>query len=161
MLFLLSGADHRGVPSENVAERLERLFDQAVAAGQYGSHAQILKAAGLTTGWFSELKGRVRRKPAAGISGKTAAALATALGVSTSAVLGTEDERVPVGEADPYPDRFWAVQAARALQYPEAAIRVVLTEDPGRDPGRLYWFRRIEAESESLRPSASPSGERR
>ena len=136
---------------EDLAERLGRIFDATIKAGKYKSRAAVLKAAGLSSGYLTELRKRIRTQGSASLTMETAAAIAHAVGCDPSQLMGAAPH---TGLTEPYPERVAAVVAARALQLPELAIAAVLTEEPSDDPGRLYWFRRIETEAERLRPSA-------
>lgn len=127
-------------------------MDQAVKSGRYRSRAAILRAAKLSSGYMGEFRDRLKRNPKAGLTTPVVKKLAVALGVSEREVLGVDDSEPEV--VDIYPERAWAIEAARKLKFPEAAIQLVLKERPSRDPGRMYWFRRIEAESERVIPAA-------
>jgi len=141
------------MPVENIAQRLRRLIDEAVNSGRFKSQAAFLEEAGVSNGYIQELEKRLRVNPMAGMTGKIARKIADTLGVSVEIVLfGRGTEEPPV--IDKYPGRAWAISSARGLGISEAAIQVVLKEDPGTDPGRLFWFRRIEAEEERARPPA-------
>lgn len=136
---------------ETAATRIRRLVAQAIRAGRFANEAQFLKAAELSDGYFGELEKRCAENPEATVRGDTAKRMAAALGVSLAELLGAADEaEQPL--VDVYPNRAWAIQAARNLALPEAAIQVVLKQDPGRDLHRMAWFRRIEAEAENIRP---------
>jgi hypothetical protein len=137
---------------ESVLDRMLRLIDEAVRAGRFNSRTDFLEQAGLSNGYIGELRQRTDRDPASSVRGKTARQIATLLAVPVGMLLGEEGDEPPL--VDVYVERAWAIQAARNLQLPEAAIQLVLREDPGRDPGRMYWFRRIEAEAERIRPAS-------
>lgn len=127
-------------------------MDQAIKSGRYPSRAAILRAAKLSSGYLGEFRDRLKKNPKAGLTTPVVRKLAAALGVTERDILGgdeTEPETVDI-----YPERAWAIDAARRLKFPEASIQVVLKERPARDPGRMYWFRRIEAESERAVPAA-------
>lgn len=141
------------VPTENILTRLERLIDEAVRAGRFSSRTAFQKAAGMSSGYLSEFKRRIAENPRATLKADTAERCAALLAVPVAALINPEqDEEPPL--VDKFPGRAFAIHAARNLQFPEAAIQLVLKEDPGRDPGRMYWFRRIEAETERIRPAA-------
>lgn len=139
--------------TENIVERIKRLIAEAVRSGRFASEAQALKEAGISSGYLGELTKRLKSNPAASMVGPTARKLADTLGVSVEVILRGQSEGEPP-VVDKYPERAWAVSSARGLKYSEAAIQLVLREDPGTDPGRMYWFRRIEAEDERVRPPA-------
>jgi len=140
--------------TETLLERIKRLVAEAVRAGRYHSPTDFLNRAGLSSGYFGEFEARVAANPKAGISGKTARRFADLLGVSLETILSGERSEEPP-YVDVFEERAWAVHAARSLRLSEAAIQLVLKEDPGgADPGRMYWFRRIESEDERVRPSA-------
>jgi transcriptional regulator with XRE-family HTH domain len=131
-------------------QRVVRLVEQAVAAGRFESEAAIMEAAGLSPSYIGELRIRAKKNPKAGLKQRTVEALARALGITAAQLVGDVDEPALV---DVHPNRAFAVEAARKLQLPEAAIQVVLREQRNDDPSRIFWFRRIEAEAERLRPS--------
>jgi len=147
----LSGPRHT---IESVAEqlvvRIRRLIEERVAAGQFESERKALIAAGISGSWLAEKIFQVNAGKEPGVTEKTLRRLSTLLGITLEELIGEVDEEAPL--VDIYPGRAWAIVAARALQFPEAAIQIVLREDPGHDPGRLYWFRRIESEVERVRP---------
>lgn len=142
--------------TESLHERLYRLVAEAVRAGRFESHTDFLKQAGLSSGYFGEQRSRAERN-AGGAKGDssmridTAQGLAKLLGMTLSQFIG-ESEGPPI--VDIHEGRAWAVNAARNLRFPEAAIQVVLAESRSDDPGMMYWFRRIEAESERIRPAS-------
>jgi len=139
--------------TENLVERIKRLIAEAVRSGRFASEAQALKEAGISSGYLAELTKRIKRNPSASMVGPTARKLADALGVTVETILrGQSPGEPPI--VDKYPERAWAITSARALKISEAAIQVVLREDPGTDPGRMYWFRRIEAEEQRASPPA-------
>jgi transcriptional regulator with XRE-family HTH domain len=140
------------MPQESVLDRINRLIAEAVRSGRFRSRNDFLEKAGISTGYLAEFRGRTKKNPGASLTPAMARTLATALGVPVSELLGEPAPEAPL--VDVYEERAWAVKAARALQYPEAAIQLVLMENPGRDPGRMYWFRRIEAEAERIRPAS-------
>ncbi len=139
--------------ARNILDRLERLIDEAVRSRRFPSTAAVLRSAGVTTGYLSEFRKRIGKDPKADMTSQTIARFARALGVSAAEITGGEDEPEPP-LVDKYSERAWSITAARALKLPEAAIQVVLAEDPGGTPSRMYWFRRIETEAERLKPSA-------
>jgi hypothetical protein len=130
---------------------LDEKIAAAVASGRYPSEAQVLKAANLSPGYMGELRIRVARNADAGIRLDTAARLAEVLQCPVTDLL---NETAQLG-SDPYEGRSWAIIAARALGFPERAIQAVMLEAPSGDPGKMWWFRRIEAEAERLAPAAS------
>lgn len=142
--------------SETILTRIDRLIAEAVRAGRYRSPADFLDQAGLSSGYLAEFRGRLEENPAATLRADTLAKIARGLGVTVSTITSREDTGPRV--LDRFEGRAYAVDAARALGLPEAAIQLVLREDPGRDPGRMYWFRRIEAEAERVRPATETSG---
>jgi hypothetical protein len=141
------------VPSENILQRLERLIAETIRAGRYRNRSEFLEAAKVSSGYLAELGDRLSANPRAGMTGKTAAKLAHALGVNVQTVL-TGERGQDSDLVDKYRERADAIDAARKLKFPEAAIQLVLKEDPGGQPSALYWFRRIEAESERVSPAA-------
>lgn len=153
MLSLLSAVTLAAMASENILGRIERMIDEAVRAGRFRSRTDFLEQAGKSSGYLGEFRQRIAREPTATITADTARAFAELLGVPVQSIIHPEQDDVPP-LVDKYSGRAFAVQAARNLQFPEAAIQLVLKEDPGRDPGRMYWFRRIESEAERLRPAA-------
>lgn len=141
------------VPTENVLQRLERLIAEAVRSGRFDSPARILSRAGKSSGYLGEFRQRIESNPAASMTGRTATRFAEVLGVSEGYLLRGEGP-APSELVDVYPERAEAVDAARKLKLPEAAIRAVLREDPGGRPSLMYWFRRIESEAERVSPPA-------
>ena len=139
-----------------VLERLLSFVDEAVRAGRFNSRADFLEQAGLSSGYFGEFEGRIARNRKATITLETARACAGLLGVSVAELTDERDEDLP-DVVDKYVGRAWAIQAARNLKLPESAIQLVLREDPGVDPGSMYWFRRIESEALRVRPNEVPS----
>ncbi len=104
---------------------------------------------------MAEFRRRIEANPEAGLTGDVARRFAEALGVSEGFIIRGEEELVPE-LLDVLPERAQAVDAARKLKFPEAAIRAVLRESPppGEPPSALYWFRRIETEAERVAPTA-------
>ena len=137
-------------------DRLERLINEAVRAGRFNSAADFLVQAGLSSGYLAEFRSRLEKNPKASMKLETARVCAGLLGTSISAFTGEDGDDPPV--IDVYPGRAWAISAARALKFPEAAIQLILKERPREDPGRMYWFRRLESEAERVRPAALLSG---
>lgn len=119
-----------------------------------------MDAAGMSKSYLSERVNAAKKDPNVSMRQVTLVRLASVLGITVAELTGDVGDEAPL--VDVYPGRAWAILAARNLQLPEAAIQFVLREDPGHDPGRIYWFRRIEAESERLRPPAGlpPDDER-
>lgn len=144
------------MPTETVAQRIRRQVQLAIRAGKFETEAEFLRAVGLSDGYFGELEQRSAKNPEATVRFTTATKMAELLGVSTEVLLGTGVPPEPP-LVDVYPNRAWAIQAARALDFPEAAIQLVLKHDPGHDLHKVAWFRRIEAEAESLLPATKPS----
>lgn len=139
--------------TENTLQRLERLIAEAMRAGRYATRSEFLDTADVSSGYLAEFAKRLSENPGAGMTGKTASKLAAALGVSVQTILTGKDGRHS-DLVDVYRERADAIDAARKLKFPEAAIQLVLKEDPGGAPSALYWFRRIEAESERVSPAA-------
>jgi hypothetical protein len=148
LLFFLSKRQTRGVKT-NVLQRAEQLIEEAVRAGRFNSKTDFLRQAGYSSGYFGERRSAAQKNPDASMGVDTAQKFAAMLGVPVSMLLHPEQgEEPPL--VDKYPGRAFAITAARMLQWPEAAIQVVLRDDPGEDFGRMYWFRRIEAEVERI-----------
>lgn len=141
------------MPRESAPERVRRLVQEAVDSRRFASVSAVMKAAGLSRSYLAERLNAARGDATAGIGSKPAIALAALLNLSVEELLGTARPAEPP-LVDIYPNRAWAVQAARDLDLPEAAVQVVLRQDPGRDLHKMAWFHRIEAEAESLRPSS-------
>jgi transcriptional regulator with XRE-family HTH domain len=139
--------------AESLPHRVRRLVAEAVKAGRCSSERDVMDAAGLSPSYLAERINAANKDPSVSIRQATLVRIAVALGISVADLTGDVGGEAPL--VDVYPSRAWAIMAARNLQLPEAAIQVVLREDPGHDPGRLYWFRRIESETERLRPSSS------
>jgi len=155
LLFPLNGG-HACTVGNTVLERLQGLIDAAVSAGRFRSRADFLAQAGRSRGYLGELRARLEKRPDAGLHSETAQRFAQLLGMSTDEFMETlSGERAELPPAsDKYPSRPWAITAARALQIPEQAIQAVLAEDPGHDPGRWYWFRRLESEAARVKPAS-------
>lgn len=132
--------------------RIEQLVDEAVRGGRFNSQRDFALKAGLSGSYFAENRKRreAGKKPTT-LTVDTLLKISELLGVP----IGDLVDQAPKGSTgDKYPGRARAVVAARNLGLPEAAIQVVLDEDPGRDPGVMYWFRRMESEAERVRPAA-------
>jgi hypothetical protein len=151
-LSLLSQRTLEALATENILARIERLIDEAVRAKRFRSRTAFLEQAGKSSGYLGEFRSRIAEDPNATITADTARAFAELLAVPVQSIIHPEQDDVPP-LVDKFPGRAWAIVAARTLQLPEAAIQLVLKEEPGRDPGRMYWFRRIEAEAERVRPA--------
>ena len=144
--------------SETLAQRVRRLVQEAIKSGRYATEADAAAAAGRSPQWLANFIIRAEEDPSATMRQDTAEGLARALGISVAELVGAEaadDATLPV---DIYPARARAVRAAKDLGFPEAAIQVVLREQRNDEPGALYWFRRIEAEAERIRPAADRIG---
>lgn len=141
------------VAAETVVERIRRYVQMAIRAGKFENEAAFLRAIGRSDGYLGELASRTEDNRNATVRGDTAAKMAEVLGINVADILGAQDfAEQPV--VDVYPNRAWAIKAARDLQLPEMAIQIVLRHEPGYDLERLTWFHRIEAEAESLRPAS-------
>lgn len=154
MLTALSGAISFRVPvPESVVDRIDRLVKEAVAAGKYKSANQFwsAKGCGLSRSYLPQFRLRLADNPSATLTVDTAAKIAAALGLPVRAITGGNDDPAPT---DRYPNRSWAVQAARDLLLSETAIQAILKENHGRDLTRIAWFLRIHAEAERLRPAS-------
>jgi len=138
------------VPKRNVLDRLLSYVEEAVRAGRFQSKADFLKQARLSRAYFSEFKIRLEKDPDATMLMPSLQRCAQLLGVSVADIAGEKGDEPDV--LDVYEGRAWAIQAARNLKLPEAAIQNVLKEDPGVDPGRMFWFRRIESEALRIHP---------
>ncbi len=138
--------------TENILQRLQRLIRESVRSGRHASQSGLLRSQGLSTGLVGELRKRITADPTAGMTGDTAEKLSRALGVSVQTILTGDSADSEL--VDVYRERAAAIDAARALKLPEAAIQLVLKEDPGGSPSAMYWFRRIESESERVSPAA-------
>lgn len=141
--------------TETAVDRIRRHVAVAIRAGRFTNEAQFLRAIGRSDGYFGELAQRCEKNPKATIRSDTARKMADVLGISVGELLGGDQEPEPP-LVDVYPNRAWAIVAARALELPETAVEMVLRQDPGHDLHRLAWFRRIEAEAENLRPATKP-----
>ncbi len=139
--------------AENIADRVERLLAEAVRSGRAPSVSALLKTHGLSTGLVGELRSRLRKNADATMTGTTAERLAGVLGVSIQTILSGQTSGSDL--VDKYRERAAAIDAARSLKLPEAAIQLVLREDPGGTPNEMYWFRRIESESERIEGGGS------
>ena len=142
------------MPREILAHRVRRLVQEAIKSGLYASEKEMALAAGLSPQWLANFISRAERDSRATFRQSTAEALARALGISLAQLVGDASEEDSALPVDIYPARARAVDAARKLDFPAAAIQVVLREKRDDDPPAIYWFRRIEAEAERIRPSA-------
>jgi hypothetical protein len=141
--------------SETIADRIRRLVRKAVDDGKFRSsnHFWGPDGCGLSKDYLGNLRSRLKTDPDATVTYESAAKIARALELPVSAVTGRDESQEPI--TDPYPNRARAVSAARDLQLPEAAIRVIQRENPGHDMPRLSWFLRIQAEAVRLQPASS------
>lgn len=151
-----------GVAKRHHLTAYERIVTAMRKRGRTDSARAFCKAIGLSPTYLSQLKARCERNPDATIGSDEAQRMALELGAPIEELLGTS---TPSVEGDEYPTRPDAVAAARALKFPQQAIDSIYLEHPPTDPGRLWWFRRIEAESsrfseESLAPTQSLSVKR-
>lgn len=139
---------------EILAHRVRRLVQEAIDSGRYASEKEVALSAGLSPQWLANLVNRAGSNPEATIRQDTAEKLAGALGITVAELTGSAAAEDPALPVDIYPARARAVVAARKLDFPEAAIQVVLREKRNDDPPAIYWFRRIEAEAERIRPAS-------
>jgi hypothetical protein len=148
------------VDTETIVDRIDRLVREAIEDGRYRSatHFWSAEGCGLSRSFLPRLRDRLTAPSPDGrapsLTFESATKIATALGLPVVAITGDLD---PPSPADPYPNRSWAVDAARNLQIPEKAIQVVMGEDHGSDLPRIAWFMRIYGESLRLLPTASGS----
>jgi hypothetical protein len=142
------------MPREILAHRIRRLVQEAIKAGRFRNEEEASAAAGRSPQWLSEFIIRAERDPKATVRQTTAEGLARALGITLAELVGSEDADDSTLPVDIYPARARAVDAARKLGFPEAAIQIVLREQRNDDPPAIYWFRRIEAEAERIRPAS-------
>lgn len=142
------------MPREILAHRIRRLVQEAIAAGRFRNEAEASEAAGRSAQWLSEFIIRAEQDPKATFRQDTAEGLARALGITIAELVGSQGPDDPTMPVDIYPARARAIDAARRLDFPEAAIQLVLREQRNDDPPAIYWFRRIEAEAERMRPSS-------
>lgn len=154
MLFFLRRAQDGEVPKETIVSRIRARVAEAIQTGKFENEAEFLRTARLSTGYFGELEQRCAKNPEATLRQNTASRIAKALGITVAHLVGDDEPEAPL--VDRYPNRAWAVMAARNLDLPEAAIQVVLKQNPGRDLPKVAWYRRIESEAESLRPASRP-----
>jgi transcriptional regulator with XRE-family HTH domain len=140
------------VSSEHIILRVRRLVFEACAAGQFEDEKRVMEAAGLSPSYLAQRVHDLKKSGKADMGFRALVGIAGALGVSVSALIGDEPEPELV---DVHPGRAHAVKAARSFKLPDAAIQLVMRDDRPDDPGALYWFRRIEAEAERLRPVSS------
>jgi hypothetical protein len=134
---------------ENVYQRVARLIDEAVAAGEASSPTSFLKQVKISSSFLPALKERTRLDPNAKVKIGHAARLAKRLGVTVDYI---NDGRIAMPTIeDKYESRGLTMMAMRILGYPESAVRSVLTIDPGHDPGMEYWRALIEAETARIR----------
>lgn len=125
----------------------ERVVSAIRESGYEGSLRAWCAEVGLSEAFLSVLRERCKRNPKASIKADAARLIASSLNIEVEDLLGTM--RRPVR----YPSLAAAIGAARQLGFSAEAIAAASAADPGDDPGRLWWFRRIEAEEERLRSS--------
>lgn len=129
------------VPQEKLSDRITRLWR---STGRYSSEREFLRRCKISEGYLTQFRAREKTVPGASFHSTQASRMAAELGVTVADLLGTSRLHGAPG-GDRHPSRTAAIGAARLLGYPESAIESVLADDPERDPGPLYWFRRIEA----------------
>jgi transcriptional regulator with XRE-family HTH domain len=151
-LISLLSATLGSVGSEHIILRVRRLVLEACAAGQFEDEKRVMEAAGLSPSYLAQRVHDLKKSGKADMGFRALVGIAGALGVSVSALIGDDPEPELV---DVHAGRAHAVKAARSFKLPDAAIQVVMRDDRPDDPGALYWFRRIEAEAERLRPVSS------
>jgi hypothetical protein len=126
------------------------IYDRIVMAinsrGRRESYRQFCARLGLSETYMSALRDRCLKDPNCSIDTANATKIAHDLGMTVDALLGN----APPPTNDPYPGRSEAVDAARKLQFSQRAIDSVYLDNPGADPGPLWWFKRIEAEEVRL-----------
>lgn len=122
----------------------DRIVGALRAKGRLESERQLCKKIGLSPTYLSQLKNRCKKVPGTTIASDVATMFADEIGVPVEELIGGGAPQQIEGDA--YPSRADAVVAARALRFSQRAIDAVCSDDPGWDPGRLWWFRRIEAE---------------
>jgi hypothetical protein len=132
----------------------DRIILAMRARGRTESERQFCARLGLSQSYLSQLRDRCLKDPGRTIAADVAARIAGELGMTVEELMGSDAQ--PANE-ERYPSRSDAVAAARALRYSSAAIDAAYLDDPGWDPGRLWWFRRIEAEESRLGAGAPPS----
>jgi len=137
---------------------LDRVRDLVRHRG-FESEAAFLKEAKLSPGYLANLEDRIEERRRAGkkldsvtIQLDAAMKMARVLGVNVETLAG---EYVGGSREDAYPERYWAVEAARFVGLPEPAIRSVQADKPPRDLSRQAWFKRIEAAAQELADRSS------
>jgi transcriptional regulator with XRE-family HTH domain len=140
------------VSSEHIIQRVRRLVLEACEIGQFEDEKRVMEAAGLSPSYLAQRVHDLKKTGKADMGFRALAGIAKALGISVAALIGEEPDPELV---DLHAGRAVAVKAARSFRLPDAAIQVVLRDDRPDDPGAVYWFRRIEAEAERLRPVSS------
>jgi hypothetical protein len=143
-----------GMAKRHSLTAYERIVTAMRKRGRVDSARAFCKTCGLSPTYLSQLKARCDGNPDATIGSDEAQRMARELGAPIEELLGTP---APSIEGDEYPTRPDAVAAARALKFPQQAIDSIYLEHPAKDPGRLWWFRRIEAESSRFAEESLPA----
>lgn len=125
--------------AETVYDRIHRLVLE-LGLTDRGACAK----AGLSETYLSQLKDRCDAKPTAGVNADAASSLARVLETSVEYLIRGAGPRLVAGDlGDPYPERQLAIRAAQVLGVGNVFIDRIMAHDPGRDPGRWYWFNLI------------------
>jgi transcriptional regulator with XRE-family HTH domain len=140
------------VSSEHIILRVRRLVLEACEVGQFEDEKRVMEAAGLSPSYLAQRVHDLKKSGKADMGFRALVGIAHALGISVATLIGEEPDPKLV---DVHAGRAIAVEAARSFRFPDAAIQLVLRDDRPDDPGPVYWFRRIEAETERLRPVSS------
>jgi transcriptional regulator with XRE-family HTH domain len=151
LISLLSGRLD-AVSSEHIILRVRRLVLEACEVGQFEDEKRVMEAAGLSPSYLAQRVHDLKKSGKADMGFRALVGIAHALGISVATLIGEEPDPKLV---DVHAGRAIAVEAARSFRFPDAAIQLVLRDDRPDDPGPVYWFRRIEAETERLRPVSS------
>jgi len=140
-----------------MAQPPQTIYDRIIQAihsrGRTESERAFCTKIGLSPTYLSSLRDNCQKDPERSIDVATASKFARELGIDIETLTGID----PLPVDDPYPSRLDAVLAARAMKFSQHAIDSAYREDPGSDPGRLWWFHRIEAEESRLQFPSAPS----
>lgn len=140
------------VKTESTLSRIRRLWKSR----GFTSERAFLRACRLSEGYIANLRSREQGGGEVTITLDAAVKMARVLGVHAEQL--ATDDYIGGDREDPYPERYWAIEAARFIGLPEAAMRSVANDRPPHDLSRQAWFKRIEAAAQELadRPSVVP-----
>ena len=132
------------VKTESTLARVRRLW----RIRGFTSERAFLRECKLSEGYMANLRSREKAGGEVTITLDAAVKMARVLGVHAEQL--ATDDYIGGERGDQYPERYWAIEAARFVGLPEAAMRLVANEHPARDLSRQTWFKRIEAAAQEL-----------